>query len=1191
MATPPGIAIAGGKVGGRNPYHVRVFPEGIMSFQLDSTPEAAPETEAASPVQKKEGGAGLGSAARGSFESFSSGGGAALPAGVSEQLGAAYGADMSGVRVHDDASSHSAAASMDASAFTYGKDIYFGAGQYQPGTADGDHVLAHEAAHVAQQDGQVHRHLADDAAQGKAELGAESDSAETEASAAADAVASGGSFSVSRGPAKIRRFSATGHARHTERALSHMGLSAQEDRYGVSEVRSARSGNWERDLSQCVLPATRDLGVLDPIMHVLNILSLKDFGRPINLAEFGGYDPVEHMDNPADLRASGAFAQGGSVEGNLDADQEQQETVNGIPAADEATDEARDRTGWAGQLPDGTDVDPRYRATHDRLDGPGGPGMAMEDPSSIAFSVDNTGIPVYMSTSKQMLKEQLHNCIRLGRRGNDGRGPRLFSSAVHIMQDYYAHSNFSEIAINILLREGAVEIADEHGHIQEYSTASFGGRVLNTHLHGMGGPDGETVQDSNLTIGPDGRRREVMTTGSFNLIDTAASVLEEVKDKWMEVNPFQQNNKEASKFMGACLDYLQLSHGGRVNALGGRAASIFNGVIQWMAGLAPTAARVAEFGGDVAGGVARGAGVAASAGLGFLNWANAQLGGDADYWSREQRQVEGATSNAANNVEAGGRELADGIRTIGDNLRQVSAGFDGQHGLRNAYMWISENVTPIEWIALAAERIPGLGPEAARQIRQAGNDFKAYLEAELGSWWNDVITDGVAKINKAIQLVRARTNMRNQRHGGERDQTAGPEWLPDGARSWLGGARGKLQRTFGAAGDMYQTTPDGRRVPRQGTGAAPTLYNPPSHTEIAKDHGDISQGARDGHADGHGEPASRQEREENEDRHEHGAPPENAADDHDYEGRHGGHDHSSGDDHHGHVHLGAWLSPIAEGMSAASTRALGDVVSVGWDQLSAAADTDSDPDTTAANPNPAPSYPNRNAPGMSDKDREIDAVVETWFSHPEDCRHTWEGFIRSQLRGQRMGRELLRRLAEDLSNQRPSSPQRPEDMSEAAQLADGQRTDSIGPQQRRQPDANAPADVYDDAATRDFYGDQSRTAEGHRHDLRGGHAHGPAPHAHGPGHGHACGEHGQDDHVCAPGCDSHPAHGNGAHVCTDVCGEHAPHGSDAHTCGPGCEDQAAHGDSAHSCGPGCGDYAPHGFDAHQCTEYCERQAA
>src|SRR5678815_5609432 len=38
-----------------------------------------------------------------------------------------------------------------ARAFTKGHDIIFGAGEYQPGTRDGRHLLAHELAHSVQQ--------------------------------------------------------------------------------------------------------------------------------------------------------------------------------------------------------------------------------------------------------------------------------------------------------------------------------------------------------------------------------------------------------------------------------------------------------------------------------------------------------------------------------------------------------------------------------------------------------------------------------------------------------------------------------------------------------------------------------------------------------------------------------------------------------------------------------------------------------------------------------------------------------------------------------------------------------------------------------------------------------------------------------------------------------------------------------
>jgi hypothetical protein len=62
-----------------------------------------------------------------------------------------FGHDFSSVRIHDDARSAAAAASIDAAAFTLGSDIVFGAGRFGTATPDGIHLLAHELAHVVQQ--------------------------------------------------------------------------------------------------------------------------------------------------------------------------------------------------------------------------------------------------------------------------------------------------------------------------------------------------------------------------------------------------------------------------------------------------------------------------------------------------------------------------------------------------------------------------------------------------------------------------------------------------------------------------------------------------------------------------------------------------------------------------------------------------------------------------------------------------------------------------------------------------------------------------------------------------------------------------------------------------------------------------------------------------------------------------------
>src|SRR5688572_24671563 len=77
--------------------------------------------------------------------------GSALPQPLQAKFGSALGADLSGVRVHTGAESAASAASVAARAYTVGQDIHFGAGEYNPQTRAGEHLLAHEVAHTVQQ--------------------------------------------------------------------------------------------------------------------------------------------------------------------------------------------------------------------------------------------------------------------------------------------------------------------------------------------------------------------------------------------------------------------------------------------------------------------------------------------------------------------------------------------------------------------------------------------------------------------------------------------------------------------------------------------------------------------------------------------------------------------------------------------------------------------------------------------------------------------------------------------------------------------------------------------------------------------------------------------------------------------------------------------------------------------------------
>jgi hypothetical protein len=83
------------------------------------------------------------------------GSGQPLEAGLQRKLGAAMGADFSGVRVHTGNQADQLNRSIQAKAFTTGQDVFFRQGTYQPGSRGGQELIAHELAHVVQQNGQT----------------------------------------------------------------------------------------------------------------------------------------------------------------------------------------------------------------------------------------------------------------------------------------------------------------------------------------------------------------------------------------------------------------------------------------------------------------------------------------------------------------------------------------------------------------------------------------------------------------------------------------------------------------------------------------------------------------------------------------------------------------------------------------------------------------------------------------------------------------------------------------------------------------------------------------------------------------------------------------------------------------------------------------------------------------------------
>ncbi|MGP1421256.1 MAG: eCIS core domain-containing protein [Tannerella sp.] len=87
----------------------------------------------------------------------SRGGGQPLPGTLRTKMESGFGADFSGVRLHTGSQAADLSNTLQAKAFTCGNDIFFNSEQYDPQSALGQHLIAHELTHVVQQSGKVGR--------------------------------------------------------------------------------------------------------------------------------------------------------------------------------------------------------------------------------------------------------------------------------------------------------------------------------------------------------------------------------------------------------------------------------------------------------------------------------------------------------------------------------------------------------------------------------------------------------------------------------------------------------------------------------------------------------------------------------------------------------------------------------------------------------------------------------------------------------------------------------------------------------------------------------------------------------------------------------------------------------------------------------------------------------------------------
>ena len=80
-----------------------------------------------------------------------SGKGKSLSKNIKAEMESSFGTEFSDVNIHTDKEAEDMNKSLNAQAFTYGLDVFFNSGKYNPDSTKGKHLLAHELTHVVQQ--------------------------------------------------------------------------------------------------------------------------------------------------------------------------------------------------------------------------------------------------------------------------------------------------------------------------------------------------------------------------------------------------------------------------------------------------------------------------------------------------------------------------------------------------------------------------------------------------------------------------------------------------------------------------------------------------------------------------------------------------------------------------------------------------------------------------------------------------------------------------------------------------------------------------------------------------------------------------------------------------------------------------------------------------------------------------------
>jgi Domain of unknown function (DUF4157)/Heterokaryon incompatibility protein Het-C len=418
------------------------------------------EKEDKNHVQRKESGETSASPSIESRLSATKGGGSPLANDTRSGMESAFGADFSGVRVHTGGEAVQMSQDLNAHAFTHGSDVYFNSGKYNPSNTEGSKLLAHELTHTVQQNSSH----------------------------------SGGL--IQRGEAGVH------HGIEREAA----GVNMSPTPRAVEEM---YAGNWMRDFSQVNVPLVHNFlaripsridgsnndvigqqGARDISIGLVRALAMLEFGPEITnsvitAANLGVYEPEHHIDNP----------QGTSAEDHLITG----ESGNRI-AEEQMSGGSVQNNGWHSVHPE----------INEQLGGSAIPGLQMENQA--VYQVSASGLTNHIYNSIEWAKNNMVQALVAGHTPN---GRMHLGTALHVVEDYFSHSNFIEVCLNSEIRR-AINI-QQSGSSSTLPPSFI--RLVQNQQSPQEGAFVDTLYDAKTPQG-----RQAVTTGTFGSEDTKVSI-------------------------------------------------------------------------------------------------------------------------------------------------------------------------------------------------------------------------------------------------------------------------------------------------------------------------------------------------------------------------------------------------------------------------------------------------------------------------------------------------------------------------------------------------------------------------------------------------------------------------------------------------------------------------------------------